>query len=198
MSTNDYSTTSCSKQYYDMFISGDQQTFDKRKKLIDGELKPAYAQASENDRLAGISLYSKKRDYYSMLTQNTQFNKMIHDLLFEKKVAENNARKAALARGASIEEADKAAENAGKSVQTRIDGMLFAHQAQINQAVAQSKTAFTQASDASTNAHSKYMSASINLDSALFSQNMLASDINKNTGFYNFLTQVEQRKEWLG
>ena len=198
MSTENYPATSYSKQYYDMFISGDQKRFDAQKKLIEGELKPAYAKASEEDRLAGISLYSKKRDYYSMLTQNAQFNKMIQDLLFEKKVAEDNARKSALARGASIEEANRAAENAGKSVQSRIDGMLFAHQTEINQAVAQSKAAYTKASDTSTSAHSQYMSASINLDSALFSQNMLASDINKNTGFYNFLTQVEQRKEWMG
>lgn len=192
MSKNDYSTTSCSGQYYNMFIKPDQETFNNRKKLIEDTLKPAYAEASEADRLTGISLYSAKGQYMTAQIKNAQFNKMIEDLNFEKKLAEDNARKAALAKGLSIEEADHLAEMAGKSVQSKIDNMIFINSYQMNQALSQSKNVFEQASENNSVAHSKYMSASLNLDTELFSQKMLAADINKNTGFYNFLRVAEE------
>ncbi len=196
MSTNDYSTTSCSGQYYNMFIKSDQETFDKRKKLIDETLKPACAKAGEADYLASQSLYSAKGVYTTAQYKNNQFKKMIKDLQDKKKLAEDNARKAALAKGMSIAEADEMAEMAGKSVQREIDGMLFNSSTQITKDLAQSKTLFEQKSEDSRIAHSQYMSADLNLDTELFSQKMLAADINKNTGFYNFLRVAEEGRGW--
>ena len=193
MSTNDYATTSCSGQYYQMFIQDDQETFDKRKKLIDGTLKPEYTKTSEADRLSSLSLYSAKGQYMTAQLKNSQFNKMIEDLLFQKKVAEDNARKSALAKGMSIEEANRQAELAGKSVQTQINSLLYTHSQQMTNELTQSKTIFQQKTEENSTAHSQYMSADIELGDALFRQQMLASNINNNTSYYNFLQQVENR-----
>ena len=191
MSTNDYSATSCSEQYYNMFIRPDQEAFAKGKKETD-ELKAAYSEAGESDRLAGISLYSAKGQYTTAIDKRTSFNKRLDDLRAEKKLAEDNARKAALAKGMSIEEADRMAERAGKCVQSKIDSLIFMYSSDLQAGVSKTQNVFTQASEENKTAHSQYMSASLDLDRSLFDQQMRASDINKNMGFYTFLKQAEQ------
>lgn len=191
MATNDYSTTSCSEQYFNMFIRPDQEAFAKGKKET-AELQTTCSDASEVDRLAGISLYSAKGKYATALDKNASFNKRLDDLRTKKKLAEDNARKAALANGMSMAEADDMAEMAGKSVQKEINRLLYGSSPQIAKSLAQNKTLFEQATETNTTAHSQYMSASLDLDRSLFDQQMRASDINKNMGFYTFLKQAEQ------